>query len=64
MTVGTQIDLTQTIKIPVVGFGTYLVSDEDVRSAVGTALRLGYRHVDTAEVYGNETGVGAVESFN
>ena len=59
MTVGTHIDLTQTIKLPVVGFGTYLISDEDVRSAVGTALRLGYRHVDTAEVYGNETGVGS-----
>ncbi len=59
MIVGTHIDLTQTIKLPVVGFGTYLISDEDVRSAVATALRLGYRHVDTAEVYGNETGVGS-----
>lgn len=46
-------------EIPFLGFGTYLISDEDAAEAVGEALRAGYRHVDTAEGYGNERGVGA-----
>lgn len=41
-----------------VGFGTYLIQDEDAQSLVHQAIRLGYRHVDTAEAYGNENGVG------
>lgn len=52
------IDLTNTIKMPMVGFGTYLIQDEAVQSLVHQAIRLGYRHVDTAEAYGNENGVG------
>lgn len=45
--------------IPLVGFGTYLIADEDAESVVGAALTAGYRHIDTAEGYGNERGVGA-----
>ena len=41
-----------------VGFGTYLIQDEDAQSLVHQAIRSGYRHVDTAEAYGNENGVG------
>ncbi|MFZ7089248.1 aldo/keto reductase [Curtobacterium sp. RRHDQ10] len=44
--------------IPAVGFGVYKVDDDTAESVVGTALADGYRHVDTAEMYGNEAGVG------
>jgi 2,5-diketo-D-gluconate reductase A len=53
-----QINLTKNIKMPMVGFGTYLIKDEDARSIVHKAIRSRYRHVDTAEGYGNEKGVG------
>jgi 2,5-diketo-D-gluconate reductase A len=46
------------VDIPAVGFGTYLISDQEVEAALGDALRAGYRHVDTAEAYQNEEGVG------
>jgi diketogulonate reductase-like aldo/keto reductase len=46
--------------IPQVGLGVWQAARGDVtRSAVLTALRLGYRHVDTARIYGNEADVGA-----
>ena len=50
--------LTPTIQMPAVGFGTYLIKPEEAAAAVKTALELGYRHIDTAEVYRNEVGVG------
>jgi 2,5-diketo-D-gluconate reductase A len=46
------------VKIPLLGFGTYLIPDSEAASAVYAALRAGYRHIDTAEVYKNEQGVG------
>jgi 2,5-diketo-D-gluconate reductase A len=52
------INLTNNIKMPMVGFGTYLIQDQDAQSLVHQAIRSGYRHVDTAEAYGNENGVG------
>jgi 2,5-diketo-D-gluconate reductase A len=52
------INLISNIKMPMVGFGTYLIQGEDAQSLVHQAIRLGYRHVDTAEAYGNENGVG------
>ena len=52
------INLTPDITIPMVGFGTYLIQDGDAQSLVYEAIRSGYRHVDTAEIYGNERGVG------
>ncbi|MFK8253886.1 aldo/keto reductase [Ancylobacter terrae] len=45
--------------IPALGFGTFRVSGTDVLRMVPAALRLGYRHVDTAQIYGNEAEVGA-----
>ncbi len=45
--------------IPQVGFGVFKVPDDEVSRAVLKALELGYRHVDTAAVYGNERGTGA-----
>jgi len=47
-----------TIEIPQVGYGTYLVKDAEAASLVQHALRYGYRHIDTAEGYKNERGVG------
>jgi 2,5-diketo-D-gluconate reductase A len=52
------INLRNNNKMPMVGFGTYLIPDEDAKSFVHQAIRSGYRHVDTAEAYGNENGVG------
>lgn len=45
-------------KIPGMGFGTYPMNDQEVEAAVQAALLTGYRLIDTAASYGNETGVG------
>ncbi|WP_136685303.1 aldo/keto reductase [Falsirhodobacter xinxiangensis] len=45
-------------KIPALGFGTYRMSDAEVMNTVPHALQLGFRHVDTAQIYGNEAAVG------
>lgn len=45
-------------RIPQLGFGTYKVPADDAAELVAGALGLGYRHVDTAALYGNEAGVG------
>jgi diketogulonate reductase-like aldo/keto reductase len=45
--------------IPALGVGTFQLSETQARRTVETALDLGYRHVDTAEYYSNESGVGA-----
>jgi 2,5-diketo-D-gluconate reductase B len=45
-------------KIPAIGLGTMTLQDAVCVEAVRTALRLGYRHIDTAERYGNEAAVG------
>lgn len=51
-----------TVEIPQLGFGVWQVSDDEATVAVAEALRVGYRHVDTARIYENETGTGrAVE---
>ena len=51
--------LSNGVKIPCVGFGTYKTPDGDVCvTGVLTALEAGYRHIDTAEFYFNEEGVG------
>lgn len=46
-------------KVPALGFGTWRLSGEACRRAVGEALAAGYRHIDTAAMYGNEDAVGA-----
>lgn len=51
--------LSNGIKIPKVGFGTWQSKDgEEAYQAVKTALEVGYRHIDTAAIYGNEESVG------
>jgi 2,5-diketo-D-gluconate reductase A len=44
--------------LPTIGYGTYQMTNEEVENFFFEALRMGYRHVDTAESYGNEIGVG------
>lgn len=52
--------LENGVKIPCVGFGTWQTPDGDVCvSSVKAAIEAGYRHIDTAAVYGNEKSVGA-----
>ena len=46
------------VTMPTIGFGTYLIPDEDAPSTINSAIKIGYRHIDTAEVYRNETGIG------
>ncbi|KAK4150502.1 GCY protein [Chaetomidium leptoderma] len=46
-------------KIPAVGFGTWQAPNDAVEQAVAEALASGYRHIDGASIYRNETGVGA-----
>ncbi len=53
------ITLNNGVEIPQLGFGVYQVPPEDTEGAVRAALEVGYRHIDTAEMYGNEKGVGA-----
>ena len=45
-------------EIPNVGYGTWLIKNENACECVKTALECGYRHIDTAQAYGNEKGVG------
>lgn len=52
------IELSDGRQIPQLGFGVFKISDDDAVDAVRTAFQVGYRHVDTAAVYGNEEGVG------
>lgn len=50
--------LSNGVEIPVLGLGTWLLDDEQAADAVVAALAAGYRHIDTAQAYGNEAGVG------
>jgi 2,5-diketo-D-gluconate reductase A len=52
------IELNDGNKIPQVGLGVYQASPEDTLSSCLTAFKLGYRHIDTAALYGNEVEVG------
>ena len=58
MTAIPDITLNNGQTIPQFGFGVFLVKPEDTFAAVSGALEAGYRHIDTAEMYGNEKEVG------
>lgn len=50
--------LSNGVEIPVLALGTWFIDDDKVAEAVKSAVKLGYRHIDTAQAYGNEQGVG------
>ena len=50
--------LANGVQIPQLGLGTWFIPDESAADAVKAAVELGYRHIDTAQAYGNERGVG------
>jgi 2,5-diketo-D-gluconate reductase B len=50
---------TQGIRLPRLGLGTFRMQGDLCRAAVESALALGYRHIDTAEMYANEDAIGA-----
>src|SRR5881275_2494810 len=50
--------LSNGVAIPKLGLGTWFINDKDVVQAVKDAAGIGYRHIDTAQAYGNEAGVG------
>jgi len=51
--------LSNGIEMPMLGFGTFLMGGQDCENAVLTAIKNGYRLIDTAEAYGNEDAVGS-----
>ncbi len=50
--------LNNGVKMPLVGFGTFMLGGETCTEAVAAAIKSGYRMIDTAEAYGNERAVG------
>ena len=53
------LEMNNKLKIPQVGFGVFLIKDNDeAEKCCLEAFKLGYRHIDTAHLYGNEKGVG------
>ncbi len=52
------VTLNNGVEIPQLGFGVFQVPPEETRDATLAALEVGYRHIDTAQMYGNERGVG------
>ncbi|OWU85347.1 2,5-diketo-D-gluconic acid reductase [Oceanicola sp. 22II-s10i] len=50
--------LPNGVAIPKLGLGTWMIEDDKVADAVKAAVKLGYRHIDTAQAYQNERGVG------
>ena len=54
-------ELRNGVMIPQIGFGTWQIKDEEeMKTALQYALDVGYRHIDTAQIYGNEALIGAV----
>ncbi len=52
------VQLNNGVEIPQLGFGVFQIKPADTAAAVTEALKVGYRHIDTAEMYGNEKEVG------
>ncbi|MFF9402741.1 aldo/keto reductase [Streptomyces sp. NPDC014744] len=58
MTTVPTVKLNNGVEIPQLGFGVFQVPDDQTTAAVAQALEAGYRSIDTAAIYGNESGVG------
>ena len=52
------VKLVNGVEVPRLALGTWLLDDDKAADAVRAAIKLGYRHIDTAQAYGNEKGVG------
>lgn len=52
------VTLSNGVKVPMLGLGTWFIDDSKAAEAVKQAAEIGYRHFDTAQAYGNERGVG------
>jgi diketogulonate reductase-like aldo/keto reductase len=52
------VTLNNGVKMPKLGYGVYQTPAEDTKRCVLDAIKVGYRHIDTAQAYGNESGVG------
>lgn len=52
------VKLVNGVEVPRLALGTWLIDDDKAADAVRVAIKLGYRHIDTAQAYGNEKGVG------
>jgi 2,5-diketo-D-gluconate reductase A len=52
------IDLNNGVSIPQLGFGVFQIDPDETKDATLQAFEVGYRHIDTAQMYGNEKGVG------
>ena len=50
--------INNNVLIPDVGLGTWLIDNDKVSDVIKDAVEVGYRHIDTAEAYENEEGVG------
>lgn len=50
--------LSNSVNIPKIGLGTWLIDNDEISDVVSNAISLGYRHIDTAQAYQNEEGVG------
>lgn len=59
MTPNESYELSNGVRIPKLGLGTWLLGGREAEKAVADAVRLGYRHIDTAQAYENEEDVGA-----
>ena len=53
-----KLTLANGVEVPQLALGTWLIDDSAAAAAVKAAIKLGYRHIDTAQAYGNERGVG------
>ena len=53
-----ELTLNNGVKISQLGLGTWFIDDDKAADAVKAAVKLGYRHIDTAQAYGNERGIG------
>ena len=50
--------LSNGVRIPKIGLGTWMIDNAEAAEAVVKTVKIGYRHIDTAQGYGNECGVG------
>jgi len=65
LNINSKVKLNNDVEIPIFGLGTWEISDEEsVVNAIQLAIGKGYRHIDTARIYGNEKGVKALKAFN